>query len=214
MAFVGSLYAMPGGDMKHTHRDAPSEVRRRLAAVTIAAGLCVAALGLFRRPEADDMSLLHLIGADLDADALRTSAAALALGATLFLGPLVQWFVDAERESIWQVLVGVRHWPLSTWRSVLLAPALEEVVFRACLCTALRLGPRLSPGVCVFWSSLLFSIAHAHHVIHHINVDQIGFDRAVAIVALQCSYTLVFGIISGLLYCASGRLWPVVVLHW
>jgi len=130
----------------------------------------------------------------------------LVLTMTLFLGPIVQGYLDGD-----SLLSGKGHTTLSFLRMHVSAPVGEEWCFRACM-LPLLLDADISPTRVVLTCPLLFGIAHLYNAV--------GFYRAgkpVGIVMLaigvQCAFTTVFGWYAALLFYRTGHVAAPILAH-
>lgn len=119
----------------------------------------------------------------------------------------------------------------STVRNLLVAPVIEELIYRGCIFAVLRAGG-FSSTSCLFWSPLLFGVgrwhlplslvsdvdtsplildsdvshvAHLHHLINMLRNGGHSLESAMAISAGQLLITSIFGWYSGYLYLRTGR---------
>jgi len=134
----------------------------------------------------------------------------LVLTMVLFLGPLVMAWIDRD-DSVGSMLDRLRaalewseyqrHLKL---RNLVIGPLAEEWVFRVCMCPLL-FGAGLSDVAIVFGSAFVFGLAHIHHV----------FDADVswAVVAVQFTYTSLFGAYSSYLFLRTGHLVGPLLAH-
>jgi membrane protease YdiL (CAAX protease family) len=107
---------------------------------------------------------------------------------------------------LWWFPVDIQH-----LRNVYVAPVAEEFVFRGCVVPLLTEVGGVAPRHAVWLAPLLFSVAHAHHVVHLRR--QRGLRTAVAMVAFQFAYTYVFGVFSASLFVRTRRLAAPTVAH-
>jgi prenyl protein peptidase len=99
----------------------------------------------------------------------------------LFSGPILMDF-DNLRKVDFDILF---------IRDVLVAPIIEELVFRVCSVSLLKTA-RISDFWAVVVCPLFFGFAHLHHFIE--SEKRIGFKRALIKVLVQFAYTTIFGI--------------------
>ena len=98
-----------------------------------------------------------------------------------------------------------------TLRDLVLAPATEEFVFRACL-LALYASAGVGAATAVWSSSAVFGLAHVHHYFEY-RRNGVSLGGAAARVAVQFTYTAVFGAAMGALLVATRCLPGVVIAH-
>lgn len=191
LAFVGSLYVWPRSRLPHA-RDEPGVIVQRSISVLF---VCImvwlwSGLPLAEVPPSSSFSIALIppeIGIPpFDHKAtLEAPLRALLVVAILFLGPLVEVLVGAT-EAPWSAH-SLRS-PL-TWRALIWAPIVEELVFRALL-LALATRRGCSSGEATLIAAVSFGIAHLHHLRTHGLVP----------VLLQLGYTTVFGILASSLF--------------
>jgi prenyl protein peptidase len=203
LMFVSSLYVR--GDVRVSRNDR-SEVKRRMVAVSVAAVIGIVLLRVAYDSEQCKYTFLSLCGVRFDQSALVAIAALMLHVVLLFAGPLVQEWYEGYDED-W------RNWSLLDVRNLVFAPVLEEVVFRALVCAALRIGAGWSAERTVIVSSLLFGAAHMHHIVHHVVVERIAWSRAAVAVLGQFLYTTLFGLYTAYVYVQYGHLLAVCLLH-
>ncbi|ESL07300.1 CAAX prenyl protease 2 [Trypanosoma rangeli SC58] len=176
--FVGSIYAWPkerqfarrcvrdlkAASMDEAHcviRDDASTIRRRAVSFVGATGASAVLLeGLLRRQPADCRPLWGsalLRYAVCPGDCTISQSLALVAGTgvatlVLFSGP----FVEGVRFPTWSGMD-----PIVFFRNYVLAPIGEEIFFRALLLHLLR---RRSAACSIAVSSVLFALAHSHHI--------------------------------------------------
>ena len=219
VVYVGCLYVRAdyrrqGG--RAPDRNDPRVIRQRFVRVGIASALApfvsVLALALPGRssPCAPGATIPHWFGLWASTPAAFMLGAALPLGITvvLFLGPLVMaWLERDPYTPAWLQLFPNAHGssdPLHLVRNLLVGPLSEEWVFRACACPLLA-SAGLGDGANVFVSAVVFGLAHVHHV----------FDADVGwvAVAVQFTYTSLFGAYSSYLFLRSGQLIGPLLAH-
>eukprot|EP00928_Gymnodinium_smaydae_P004496 TRINITY_DN11522_c0_g1_i1.p1 TRINITY_DN11522_c0_g1~~TRINITY_DN11522_c0_g1_i1.p1 ORF type:complete len:351 (+),score=60.92 TRINITY_DN11522_c0_g1_i1:91-1143(+) len=131
------------------------------------------------------------------------------LTVSLFVGPLVQHVADVYRNGV--PLVTKPEYPWRTLRDIVMAPLVEEIVFRACL-VRLWDSALISKGIIIFCSPLCFALAHTHHFVEHVRRYE---DKSVALmqVAFQVFYTSLFGMYTTFLLLRTGSTVAVVLTH-
>ena len=147
---------------------------------------------------------------------LAAAMAPLGLTMVLFLGPLMTTWMDAD-SKLNLTLAGVRSTgilgqlrasygaiDLRTLRNLVVGPLSEEWVFRACMCPLLY-GAGLSDAASVFISGIFFGLAHVHHVF--------DADASLVVVAVQFTYTTLFGAYSSYLFLRTGLIYGPVLAH-
>jgi len=134
--------------------------------------------------------------------------APLGLTMVLFFGPLVQSWLENGSSLSAPLLRGIRtQLPgarLQQVRNLLVGPLAEEWTFRTCMCPLLY-SAGFSEGWIVLLSSLIFGAAHIHH----------RFDARVSwvAVAVQFTYTSLFGAYSTYLFLRTGLVYGPLLAH-
>lgn len=98
-------------------------------------------------------------------------------------------------------------------RNLVIAPLAEEWAFRSCMLPLLRLHGRLSPWTSVFVAASIFAVAHGHH---HVTYDTATRKLTVAYpatMALQMTYTTLFGAFAGALLLRTGTIAAPLAAH-
>lgn len=204
-------------------RDAPSVIRARVRAVGLTCLACttITVFVLIVYGNASPQDVLRLLGLwpIYFVDILK----AVALLAVLFIGPLYEGIIV---DGNW------REWSLSAfkagifddwrgYRNYLIAPASEELVFRAATIPLFALA-KVNPTRIVFLTPLIFGLAHVHHLVEFVqsrtpqgriwppmNVLAMGLLRS----TFQFSYTSLFGFFAAFLFLRTGNLWAVMIAH-
>ncbi|KAI8472088.1 MAG: hypothetical protein J3K34DRAFT_216570 [Monoraphidium minutum] len=220
-SYVASLYVWrphPGG------RQHPAVISRRMLSVACACSfswLPVAALNAQRGGGATTAELLGLRWR------AAPTAAALPLAAVglLFLGPLLHLAASgAARRAHPQLTAVAEAWRggsasggaraarLQLLRDLVVAPASEEWVFRACMVPLLWLAgvPRRT---IVFGTPLFFGAAHLHHLRELTRVQGMALGPAAAVVLFQFLYTTVFGWLATWVFLSTGHALAPALVH-
>ena len=215
--FVGCLYIRTGKVLPN--RDDPQVVKQRFARVGIAstispvitfsAGMLGGGTSAECAPRA---SFARWVGLWSPAFP-QALVLPLALTMLLFLGPLVMEWLDSDRSTTVLSRIATSQ-VAAQWRdprgrlllvrNLLVGPLAEEWVFRACMCPLL-FGAGLSDVANVFTSAFIFGAAHIHH----------RFDSDVnwLAVAVQFTYTSLFGAYSSYLFLRTGLLVGPLAAH-
>ncbi|OBA19738.1 Abi-domain-containing protein [Metschnikowia bicuspidata var. bicuspidata NRRL YB-4993] len=130
--------------------------------------------------------------------------------ASLYIGPICAYFyIDAQG---WRADFQANFCTLAGIRDHVFAPITEEFVYRAALVAVL--APVLLENSLIFYSPLLFGLAHVHHGINLYCQEQVPLISAIAASTFQLVYTTAFGILANLFYVRSGyNLWCPIVVH-
>ena len=208
--YVGCLYVCAnhrraGG--RAPDRNDPRVIKERFLRVAVACLLApiiaaaAAALPGGRTPCVPSAPLTQWFGLWAPAGYLQAAVLPLLLTMVLFLGPLVMLWLDGECDGWWSIPQGI---DLQTVRNLIIGPISEEWVFRACMCPLL-FGAGLGDASNVFTSGALFGLAHVHHIF--------DADFSWAAVAVQFTYTSLFGAYSSYLFLRTGQLVGPVLAH-
>lgn len=216
LAYVAPLYisrtTRPSPSLS---RDAPSVIRARIRAVTLAClgGTVAVLLLIINKSNASLGEALHYLGwwPISFVDIIRS----LLLTAILFTGPLFERGVAEGEWRDWirgrRVSETLRGW--IGWRNFVAGPVTEEIMFRSII-IAVHLLAKLSPGRIVFIVPLYFGIAHVHHfyefrLTHPDTSISLSLLRSV----VQFTYTSIFGWFANFLYLRTGSLLAVILVH-
>ncbi|KAI9334353.1 CAAX protease self-immunity-domain-containing protein [Zopfochytrium polystomum] len=159
--------------------------------------------------------------------AVVAAAAASALTLTAFAGAVVAAGFDEalpfQRGFSWRRDAVEPLRDIRFWRTVVVGPVTEEIVFRGCISTVFFLSG-FSVAQTVFLSPLFFGAAHIHHAYETIRretattaANRPATAKIVARVALttafQSLYTTVFGWFSTFLFLRTGNLAAPIASH-
>ncbi|KAL2217189.1 prenyl protein protease [Thermoascus aurantiacus ATCC 26904] len=196
-------------------RDAPSVIRARIRAVTVACIVCSLAVVclVMYKGNASLSEALRLLGwwPVGPAEIVRS----LLLTAILFAGPLFERGVAEGEWKDWvrgsRVAETLGGW--IGYRNYVAGPVTEEIMFRSVI-VSLHLLAKMSPGRIVFVAPLYFGIAHVHHFYefrssHPDTPVMAALLRSV----FQFGYTSVFGWFATFLYLRTGSLPAVILVH-
>ncbi|WOO79623.1 CAAX prenyl protease 2 [Vanrija pseudolonga] len=197
------------------HRDHPTTMRRRMAAVKAVTRLSLAGV----------WATVARVGAYSARDSVRPTLALLGLSnlalnrplayllaPILFTGPLYEAYLDAE-------LPGQANWKwqfgLVEKRNYVVGPVSEELLFRSAILAVSLLG-HLPASYLVFGSPLWFGVAHVHHAFQTYRASQ-RTRRDALIAAVRCvfqfGYTTLFGWFASFVYLRTGSVFPAIASH-
>lgn len=214
-------------------RDSPAAVGYRTVSTLLSAALTVAAmhaapaarcglplaawLGLTLPPmppnasSSTDLAAAALPALHPDASARGSSSLAAAAAAAAALLLLYTPVLIA-------LLLGIRppshrHQPRHLLaRSLVIAPVVEELVFRACVGRLLLSGGASATAVVVA-SPLVFALAHVNHAVEAVVLHGAPVATALGRAAAQAVYTSLFGSVACLALHKTGSLAAPVALH-
>ncbi|KAF1814433.1 hypothetical protein P152DRAFT_456686 [Eremomyces bilateralis CBS 781.70] len=205
-------------------RDAPSVIRARLRAVSIASVTTVVItlyiLSVYGKYGFGES--LHHLG--LWPVGLHDIAKVLLLCMILFVGPL---FESYYVESSWRELISGSAWrdrmdSLIWWRNIVVAPLLEEAVFRSSivplhLLTYATVSDMHNPpnyANVIYITPLYFGIAHIHHFYEfRLTHPRVPLIAAVLRSVIQMAYTTLFGMFAVFILLRTGSFWACCAAH-
>lgn len=196
-------------------RDAPSVIAARIRSVLLSCTLCCAttAFVLSHWANASGAEVLHLMG--LYPLAIASSLRALGLTMLLFLGPLFSYLIVDSGWRDWLHLEPLKEaWvEHTTWRNIVAGPVTEEILFRTAS-IPLMLIARASVKTTVFFSPLIFGLAHFHHFYEfRLSYPGVPIAAALARSVFQLGFTTVFGAYATFVYVRTGSLFAVCLVH-
>lgn len=206
-----------------TSRDAPAVIRARVRAVGLTCLACtvVAVYLLAIYGHSSPSGVLRLLGLwpIIPFDIVKV----LLLVVMLFTCSLYEsiivdgdwrdWSFNAFKEAIWDNWTG--------YRNLIIAPASEELVFRA-LTIPLFLLAKTSPKRIVFLTPLVFGLAHLHHLFSFLQSRTPSGQRfppagvwlhGIVASTFQFTYTSIFGFFAAFVFLRTGNLWAVIMAH-
>ncbi|CAN1141976.1 CAAX prenyl protease 2 [Linum perenne] len=206
---------------------------RRFVCAAISSMVSIAACALIlpvRSSEITSPSLLGIYGIRLD-HIWQAVVYPLSLTSLMYAGSLVlklMLVVESWREHTEQgghigdfakdQLQDFRAWMSSTitnvlaWRSYVVAPITEELVFRACMIPLLLCGG-FKPYIVICLCPILFSLAHLNHWMELYCQHNYSFAKASLVVGLQLGYTVIFGSYASFLFIRTGHLIAPLLAH-
>ncbi|CAM6086621.1 unnamed protein product [Calypogeia fissa] len=201
-----------------------------LVASVLAPFICLTILPVDVQWDSDYVTLLKMFGLSTS-HMWQVAVMSILLTATLYLGPLVldlldfvSWCIDDITisgqpslliEHLWSAMVYHGKMLASDvfwWRTFLVAPLSEELVFRVCMVPVLLCGG-FSPSAVVFICPMFFALAHIHHFWDLVHKQRHAISKAACIVGLQLGYTTIFGWYATFLYLRTGNLIAPLVAH-
>jgi len=213
IAFVGSLYLWRLFSKRSYERNHPIEVQRRFISVSV---ICVLSPLLFislfttntnKNPKLADASLWTYFGVKFDSSVIVAIISVVILNSVLFLGSLVQKLYVLEHEI---KISKLRPADINELKQWYVAPFVEEIIFRACMIMPLIVSGE-SPANAIYYSPLLFGIAHGHKILEHLGSPDL--KNVILEVIFQVAYTTIFGIYVGYVYVNTGSLLAAICLH-
>ncbi|XP_059463116.1 CAAX prenyl protease 2 isoform X2 [Corylus avellana] len=98
------------------------------------------------------------------------------------------------------------------WRSYVVAPLTEELVFRACMIPLLLCGG-FKPYTVIRLCPIFFSLAHLNHLMEFYSKKNYSWIKTSLAVGLQLGYTVIFGSYASFLLIRTGHLLAPLVAH-
>ncbi|KIO31420.1 hypothetical protein M407DRAFT_19565 [Tulasnella calospora MUT 4182] len=141
------------------------------------------------------------------------------LAPVLYVGPLYIMLLDTTLpfQRDWDFKRDVVE-KFTSWqglRNYSIAPATEELVFRSCIISMMKLSGATTKQM-VFAGPLWFGVAHAHHAWELYNIygrTKSALQRAVLTCAFQLTYTTLFGWFTTFIFLRTGSVYPAITSH-
>ena len=199
--FVGLIYVFPLSNSHSHDRNHPTTILQRLISTSSGCLIVAMFLNFF---VADD-ALYRYLWMNIDVNAVYGVGYSLIITCILFFGPIFTEIVIERRLPFQFDLTDSDSVVLENLRDLILAPFLEEFMFRGCFlafCSEARGWSYLQR---LWVIPLFFSAAHAHHVISNPSKWQITL--------FQCVYTYIFGVYATFILLVTRSLWAAVFAH-
>lgn len=217
--FVTMLYALPES-IRKLPRDDTLHIAARTIAVLLASTLSILPLFALIQDGYENTSAAKLIGYSRECITSSRSLAPVFATYVLFLGPAVtnvfsMLLAQSEKKTD-TAGPTLEQWILSWFtpaslRTVFVAPFSEEWVFRGCV-LPLYIMAGCSPWTAIPASCLIFALAHVHHYFEHVRRGATPSEAALRI-AMQLSYTSLFGLFAGWTFWRVGSVWITALAH-
>ena len=212
--YVFSLYLW--NNKYRYNRNEKSVILRRFLSVTLACLLSVALLYYVSTTatttDDNDGSIghkLHVwIGFRFDLTLLLSTINCLILTISLFIGPILQWYL--LKDNYYQRPF---TFDIIFLRNYIVGPFSEEFVFRSCMIPIFI--NNFSFSQTCYLTPLYFGIAHLHHIIEGIAVND-GKRTLLSIIfehLFQFFYTYLFGLYSSFLFLRTANFFPCFISH-
>ncbi|XP_028396121.1 CAAX prenyl protease 2-like isoform X1 [Dendronephthya gigantea] len=138
---------------------------------------------------------------------IKAAVLPLLLTMVLFIGPITMMFLAEELPF----MSGFTPLPdMISLRNFVVAPATEEMIYRACMIPLLV--PSMGLTGAVFICPLLFGVAHFHHAIERLQAKENVLNVCIGTL-FQFSYTTLFGIYSAFVFIRTGHLIGPFICH-
>ena len=204
-SYVGSLYTTKCG----LPRDNPSTIKQRMWRVSI-----VCFMGpifvYFIVDNGTKVAFLRHLGIHANNIAFATLLPVF-LTTILFAGPITLYLSTEGLHGIQEEILTTEYFSDLKWyRTVVVAPISEELIFRACMMPLLV--PVYGAVQSIFIAPLFFGLAHFHHIREEIRKGNKVFTILLAS-CFQFLYTTVFGIYSAFIFLRTGNLIGPILCH-
>lgn len=207
--FVGVLYLVP----TNKPRDDPETIRWRMLATGLVSAVAPFYMLLWADSNTSDQGdeLHHVLGIKLDG-IIPAVLYPVLLVSVLYCGVWIHSMIVSK--GMFKAYINASLTEFNTdiiLRNYVMAPFVEEFVFRACMLPMLTASVGMKIGVIV--CPLFFGIAHGHHLVEWYRWRQIPFADALLITIVQLCYTSLFGLYSAFLFVRTGHLVSPVISH-
>eukprot|EP01080_Neovahlkampfia_damariscottae_P004410 gene4410-7785_t len=125
--------------------------------------------------------------------------------------PIFQWFTNFLKEIQHLIFNEWNNNDFQTVRNLIIGPFTEEFVFRSCICSILIQSFNQNQTNLI--SSLLFGIAHTHHIIELLIYQRKSLSKAILIVTIQLTYTTIFACFCCFIFLRTSCLLPSIFMH-
>lgn len=141
---------------------------------------------------------------------VSTTLFPLALVMILFTGPLVDIVLRYIQDDYFN---NIDLTELITFRNLVAAPVIEEVVFRGCMTLILKASfYNFTMSQIILFGSLPFGISHLHHFLEHLK-SGLSPKKALQRVLFQLLYTTVFGSLVFFIFLRTEQLLSIISIH-
>ncbi|CAH8507263.1 unnamed protein product [Dicrocoelium dendriticum] len=210
--FVCSLYFV----RTKLPRNHPITIRNRFVSVTVASLIIILHVSTLIRRYDYPWSTVYIYDWKQIFITLDNFWSIILYSTALTLAPYLGTLVDRMCSGQLYALFSGELWEyrLFSWvsvRNLIVAPAAEELIFRACILYHLLPLYTSCWSLCVV-SPLFFSIAHFHHMLEHIH-DGERVLHAFLKTLFQVAYTTIFGAYSAFLLLRTGSIFSAIVAH-
>ena len=212
VTFVGVLYLVP----TNKPRDDPITIRWRM----LATGLVSVVAPFYMLLWADTTSseqgdeLYHVLGIKLDG-VIAATLYPIVLVSVLYGGVWIHMLMASlVNKGVFKAYINASLTEFQIdviLRNYVMAPFVEEFVFRACMLPMLM--PSIGMKIGVLVCPLFFGVAHVHHLVEWYRWRQQPFTHALIITIVQLCYTSLFGLYSAFLFVRTGHLVSPVISH-
>lgn len=117
-------------------------------------------------------------------------------------------FASGNTDKMPQVL-------LHGFKVLIFGPITEEIVFRSCMFYLMHFhsAQHSTPATTIWISSIIFGIAHCHHIVDHIIHSKLTIRDAILRVVGQFAYTTVFALYCGFVFGRTQQVMASIAMH-
>ena len=208
--FVGALYLVP----TNKPRDDPVTIRWRILATSLVSLVAPFYMLLWADTNSSEQGneLHHVLGIKLDG-IIPATLYPLLLVSVLYCGVWIHTLMASLVKGAFKNSINVfTEFQIDiSLRNYLIAPFVEEFVFRACMLPMLTASMGMTIGVLV--CPLFFGVAHVHHLVEWYRWRRHSFTDALIVTTVQLCYTSLFGLYTAFLFVRTGHLISPVISH-
>lgn len=104
---------------------------------------------------------------------------------------------------------------LHGFKVLVFGPITEEIVFRSCMFYLMHFhsAQHTTPAITIWISSIIFGIAHCHHIVDHIIHSKMTVRDAILRVVGQFAYTTVFALYCGFVFGRTQQVLASIAMH-
>lgn len=202
--FVVSLYLWPN----HRQRDQHGTILRRIISISGCTIISMYLVNLYAHQKHESKIFIQLVQSiGYDNFDIKNVLTPLILTCVVYTGSL---FDEISTRRVTAYILGRQADKLVLARNLLIAPFLEEIVFRCINCTLLSSQYTFSSSALI--SGLLFGLAHMHSAI----MQQVFKDMEKETLlesSIVFVYTTIFGIYAATFFLKTKSLWSSLLVH-
>ena len=200
--FIGSIYIKKP---PNSLRDHPEEIKRRFLMVcssTLLWNILFYHIFSHEHLSSKGPDMYIWVGLSLSSSAYISILSSLAITFILYAGFLVEQFFEEHYET---------KFDIKAVRAFIVAPIVEECMYRSCLINNLIAG---GFGWSSVWiSALIFGFSHLYRLEDAITSGRGVNLASLAPVLFQVAFTTVFGLYVGYIFVVTSSLYTVIIIH-
>lgn len=205
-SYVGSLYMTTKSGLP---RDHPSTIKQRMSSVLVVCFL--GPLFVYYVVDYDTRKIFPIQLGIHFSNIGFALCGPLLLTVILFAGPITLYLITEGLVGIQEDLLTTEHFfDLKWYRTIVVAPISEELIFRACMMPLLV--PVYGISKSIFVAPLFFGLAHFHHICEEIRKGN-KWPPVLLGSCFQFLYTTIFGVYSAFLFLRTGHLIGPIICH-